>query len=90
MKESVQKLSVAYTYNDWRTLLDLVLSSLIVLNKRRGGEVSRLLLSAYIGMPDWVQTSNQEVLNSLSPLERKLLERYVKIVPQYYFGVIML
>jgi len=66
-----------FEYSVWRNLLELVLCSVIVFNKRRGGEASKLYLSAYKNRADWVKGSNQEILESLTPLERQLLNRFI-------------
>ena len=62
-------------YAKWRKLAVLVLSRLTIFNKRRGGEASKLLLEAYSERPDWSKSANEEILSTLQPLERKLLQR---------------
>ena len=71
------KLRLGFNYDTWRNLLEFVLCSLIVFNKRRGGEMSRMLLSAYTDRPDWKLWVNQEILDSLSALEKYLLDKLV-------------
>jgi len=44
MSQLVQQLSVHPTYNTWRELSEIVLSRLVVFNKRRGSEPAKLLL----------------------------------------------
>lgn len=69
---------VSYTtYRTWRRLARVLMSRLILFNKRRGGEVSKLLLSTYVDRPDWkgATTVNAEIMAALQPLEVKLLDR---------------
>ena len=68
------------TYANWRVLADLVLCSLAVFNKRRGGEVEQLRLTTYENTADWRKSANREVLQSLQPMERKLFDRKVIFV----------
>jgi hypothetical protein len=64
-----------YCFSTYRNLLEYALAALILFNKRRGGEASKLLLSAYTGRQDWNHASNQEIVSSLSEMEKKLIER---------------
>jgi len=56
-------------------LLELCLASLVIFNKRRGGEASRLLMSAYTDRPVWSEIANQEIVRSLTDMEKRLLRR---------------
>lgn len=71
----VKKLKREYSYPCYRNLLEYSLAALIMFNKRRGGEASKLLLSAYTGRQDWNHASNQEIVASPSQMEKKLVER---------------
>ena len=53
----------------WRELSELVLHRLMLFNKRRGGEMARLLLKTYTSRPDWHKTRSQDVIASLSGIE---------------------
>lgn len=77
MKSRLEKLESCYSYANWRNLLELVLCSLIVFNKRRAGEMSKIQLSAYTTRPDWKTGGNEEVMQGLSKLELQLLQRFV-------------
>ena len=66
-----------HKYTSWRKLSQLIMTRLILFNKRRGGEVSRLLLKTYTERPNWKLSANSEVVASLKPLEKELLQRYV-------------
>lgn len=75
MKRCIAQLSDTPLYSTWRKLAQLTMTRMIIFNKRRGGEVSKFLLMTYNTRPDWKQSTNQEVLSSLQPLEQKLLDR---------------
>ena len=64
-------------YQTYRLLLEVVLSRITIFNRRRGGEASRLLLSAYTDRPNWQETANSDIIKSLHPLERELAKRFV-------------
>ena len=64
-----------HDYSTWRKLAQMTMSRLILFNKRRGGEVSRLLLKTYQDRPKWEETMNREILSSLQGLELALIKR---------------
>jgi hypothetical protein len=68
--ESLSNTLVSYpTYVTWRRFARVLMSRLILFNKRRGGEVSKLLLSTYVERPDWKEatTVNSEIMAALQP-----------------------
>ena len=75
MKLCIDQLQEETSYSIWRKLAQLTMTRMIIFNKRRGGEVSKLLLETYVKRPDWKNNTNQEVMSSLQPLEQKLLDR---------------
>lgn len=77
IKQLVVSLKKTYTYTEYRNLLEYTLAALILFNKRRGGEASKLLLEAYIGRKNWNETSNSDIVNSLTPVEKQLVQRLV-------------
>ena len=70
----IESLKTKPSYCVWRRLAQLTMTRITIFNKRRGGEMSKLLLQAYTSRPDWKGQTNQEILRSLQPLERKLLD----------------
>ncbi|XP_028418000.1 uncharacterized protein LOC114542728 [Dendronephthya gigantea] len=60
---------------NWTSLAKLLLARIVMLNKRRGGEASKLLLKSYDEIPEWTKCATSEILSSLSPLEKRLSER---------------
>ena len=75
MHNLVKQLKTAPYYGTWRQLSEVVLTRLVVFNKRRANEPAKLLLSQYNNRPDWKQESNRELVENLQPLERKLMDR---------------
>lgn len=70
-----EKLKKEPTYSVWRQLSDVVYSRVVIFNKRRGGETSRLHLNAFLKRPNWQEVANDVLVKSLKPLEQKLLKR---------------
>lgn len=60
----------------WRQLAEVVVARLSIFNKRRGNEVSSVLLSRYINRKNYSSIAHDDVLKSQSPLEKKLMDRY--------------
>ncbi len=75
-KERMRILQTEPSAEAWRDLAEVVLGKVVVFNKRRGGEVQNLLLTQYVNRKKAQTTMNQEVYESLTPLEKKLTERY--------------
>ena len=76
MKSVSQELCLKKTLNAWSTLAKRTMSRLIVFNKR-GSEVSKLIIDTYKNRPDWTQFNNQELIESLSAVEKKMISRYI-------------
>ncbi|KAL7639111.1 UNVERIFIED_CONTAM: hypothetical protein RMT77_010645 [Armadillidium vulgare] len=70
----VLKLKENVSEHNWRKLANVVLAHLILFNKRREGEVSRMLLSDYLKRPVSYPV-NKEIEQSLSVTERALLQK---------------
>ncbi|RXG55319.1 hypothetical protein Avbf_14108 [Armadillidium vulgare] len=71
---AVLKLKENVSEHNWRKLANVVLAHLILFNKRREGEVSRMLLSDYLKRPVSYPV-NKEIEQSLSVTERALLQK---------------
>jgi hypothetical protein len=56
----------------WTLLAKLLLSRAVMLNKRRGGEASKLLLISYNNRPNRSQSASSEIMASLSSWEQQL------------------
>ena len=70
-----RQVGISPTYQLWRELAEVTMVRILLLNKRRGAEASKLLLGAYHSRPNWENMANREVLDSLSPLERQMFSR---------------
>ncbi|XP_070193306.1 uncharacterized protein [Littorina saxatilis] len=75
MRLAIDSLQVTPSFSTWRKLAQLTMTRMTVFNKRRGGAVSKLLLKTYETRPDWKNQTNQEVLETLQPMEKMLLKR---------------
>lgn len=64
--------------NAYRELQESILSQLILLNRRRSGEVQRILLQTYLCAPS--EISQEEVDFSLSNIEKQLTKQFKRIV----------
>jgi hypothetical protein len=62
------------TYDYFRHTLELVLTRLVVFNKRRGGEVMCLKLDIYVTRPNWTNQTS-EIRPTLNKVEEELVKR---------------
>lgn len=62
----------------YRNLQESILAQLILLNRRRSGEVQRIFLDTYLTAP--TEISQEEVEMSLSEIERQLTKQFKRIV----------
>ena len=78
MEEKIQNLMLRLEHNPgydtWRELAEVVLARLICFNKRRSNEPSGMLVEKFKTRPSW-KTANAELIKSLNPLEKQLLEK---------------
>ena len=65
----------------WSELAKATLVRLVLFNKRRAGEASRVLVKSYTDRPDWTKVNNSEILSTLDGFERELSKRQVMSVP---------
>jgi hypothetical protein len=62
------------TLDNWSQLAEVTLCRVIIFNKRRGGEASKLLLESFQNRPQWQQAADV-VQSTLRPLEKELVKR---------------
>ncbi|XP_064628140.1 uncharacterized protein LOC135487883 [Lineus longissimus] len=60
--------------NSWRRLSEGIFSIVTLFNKRRGGEVAKMVVGCFTNRPNWKENRNEDILLSLSQLEQRLLE----------------
>ena len=77
MSSSVQLLEEQPQLQAWSDLAQATLARLVMFNKRRGGEASKMLLDSYQNRPDWTKVNNPEMMSALSSFERELSRRQV-------------
>ena len=78
MKEipaSTQRLLSQPTLQEWRSLVELTVARIIIFNKRRGNEGSKIQISQFTERPRWTEISMEEISLSLQPLEVELCKR---------------
>lgn len=70
-----KQLKINPTYELWRSLSEVVLTRLLVFNKRRASEPAKLELLQFKNRPNWRNTSSKELIDNLQPLEKMLMKR---------------
>ena len=71
-----ETLKAAPTIQNWSELAETTICRMITLNKRRGGEASKTLLSSFVERPDWKKTATKGIEDCLEPIEKELCKRY--------------
>ena len=66
--------------DDWRFLAELVGTRLTFFNRRRGNEVYQLLIRKFESRNEIKNSQIAEIKETLTPLERHLMQRYVLYV----------
>lgn len=84
MSSGVQLLEEQPQLQAWSDLAQATLARLVIFNKRRAGEASKMLLNSYLSRPDWTKVNNPEIMSALSSFERELSRRQVKILNHYF------
>ena len=83
MFSSVKQLEEQPQLQAWSDLAQATLARLVIFNKRRAGEASKMLLNSPLSRPDWTKVNNPEIMSALSSFERELSRRQVKILNHY-------
>ena len=60
------------TPNNYRNLAEVTLTRIVMFNRRRSGEASRMLLTDYTGRHKWSDAYNAEIASAMTELERHL------------------
>ncbi|XP_034565550.1 uncharacterized protein LOC117831136 isoform X1 [Notolabrus celidotus] len=63
--------------SNWKELAKVTLTQVVLFNRRRAGEVSRMLLSGYLSKD--TSETHDDVSLALTPLEQKLCKHFVRI-----------
>ena len=72
MNDYVKALTEYPSLRTWGKLADITLCRVIILNKRRGGEASKMFVCSFANRPHWQQHSTREIQKSLQPIEMEL------------------
>ena len=75
LKKATQDMLANRCEENYFYLAKVVLCKIVVFNKRRGGEVSRISVSDFVKRPKWSSQTNEDISKSFSRLEKKLSER---------------
>ena len=75
IRKALQDMSSLPNEEHYKNLAKAVVCKIVVFNKRRGGEVSRLTLTDFTNRGKWSSQKNHEILNSFSNLEKKLANK---------------
>ena len=69
------KLNDSKELSDWRALAEAVGSRLTIFNRRRGNEVYQMLVERFKNRNQKKEAEIEEIKKSLSPLEKRLMQR---------------
>lgn len=72
----------------YKELQESILAQLILLNRRRSGEVQRILLETYLSAPN--EIPQEEVELSLTEMERQLTKQFKRIVDVVFLFFLLL
>ena len=72
---AIARLEVQPCLQDWRFLAELTASRLIIFNKRRGNEGTKITIEEFEKRPNWKEIQMEDVVKSLQPLEKELCKR---------------
>lgn len=76
--ESYRKLKInTNNMQAYRDLQESILAQIVLLNRRRSGEVQRILLETYNNSPS--EILQKEVIQALSPVELELTKNFKRI-----------
>ena len=74
--QNIEELKLSKTPNNFSSLNKLVLAYLIVFNRRREGEVSKVKLATYTNKPNYNDLETDTIQETLSPIEKHLSKTY--------------
>lgn len=76
--ESYEALKNSFSYENWIELAEVTLTSLHVFNRRRAGEIERVLIEDLKNYERLNENMNKDIYNSLSKENKKVAEKYVR------------
>ena len=78
IRTQTNQLISSVNLKNWRKLAEILATRLTIFNRRRASEVFNLLLTRYNDRKKW-KDSQTDIKDSLSAIEKKLMERYAHI-----------
>ena len=72
---TTQSLLLEPSLSTWRSLAELTVARILLFNKRRGNEGSKMEIKQFQERPKWADVSMEEMSRSLQPLEIELCKR---------------
>ena len=75
-----KKLQQCPTLESFLATSAAVLCRIMTFNRRRSGEVSKINLNDYVNRPNWKDSVNDEIMESLGGLEKRLVKRLVYVM----------
>lgn len=75
--EAYDTLEQSFSYENWLTLAQVTLTSVHLFNRRRAGEIERILITDFKNYDKVNKNMNSDIYNSLSEENRKIAEKYV-------------
>ena len=76
VRNGTDALNANQSLNVWSSLATVVLANLIMFNRRREGEVSKIKLTTYTERPDYSEAETDLLKQSLAPSEMLLYDKY--------------
>lgn len=68
-------MNITVTPHNWARLASAILYGIILFNKRRSGEASRMTIQQYSSRPSWSDQGTSELKKLLTPLDTSLANR---------------
>lgn len=76
--EAFKALEQSFSYCQWITLTEATLTSIHVFNRRRAGEIERILMEDFNNYEKLNKTMYSDIYKSLSAENRKIAEKYIR------------
>ncbi|XP_011706114.1 PREDICTED: uncharacterized protein LOC105461309, partial [Wasmannia auropunctata] len=76
--EVYMALQSSFSYSKWLSLAEVTLTSIHVFNRRRAGEIERILIEDFNTYEKVNKHMNSDIYKSLSTDDRKIAQKYVR------------
>jgi hypothetical protein len=75
IREKSERVRKSCKASDWIELAKMVMTRLILFNKRRRTEVREMRVDEYLARPKWNEEQGGEMMQALSPVNQQLAKR---------------